>query len=105
MSAYDPKRTLGRVPENWPLQLRGGDLVKIGCDELSCEGGLGEKDNVNHALIPEARFCVSKSQSALKLRYVCVDAPGMMIPSCGPAPKVCDSFGHNIAAQPRSGVI
>jgi len=81
-------------------------LVAIGGAELSCEeeGGLGEKDNVTHALAPEARFCVSMSQYALKLRYVCVELPGMMIPSCGPIPTVRDSNGHNIAAQPLSGV-
>ena len=72
ISAFDPKRTL--EPSAVPLkqhQLWDADLVRIGCVELSCdeeEGGLGEKDNSNHALIPDARFCVSKSQYALKLR-------------------------------------
>jgi hypothetical protein len=44
------------------IQLCGSDLVKIGGGELELceedEGGLGENDNVNHALMPDARFCV-----------------------------------------------
>jgi hypothetical protein len=52
-------------------------LVTIGgkfCEEEDeDEGGLGEKDKVTHALAPEARFCVSTSQNALKLRYVCIE--------------------------------
>jgi len=78
--------------------------VRIGGGAFSDAGGLGEKDNVTHALMPEARFCVSTSQYALKLTYVCVEVPGIMIPSCGPIPTVRDSNGHNISAQPRSEV-
>jgi hypothetical protein len=52
------------------VQLRGGDFVKIGGDFFSELGGEGENDNVNQALIPDARFCVSTSQYALTLMYV-----------------------------------
>ena len=83
------------------MTIGGAELCE---EEDEEEGGLGEKDNVTHALAPEARFCVSTSQYALKLRYVCIEVPGMIIPSCGPIPTVRDSFGHNISAQPRSGV-
>jgi hypothetical protein len=43
-------------------------LVTIGADDDWLDGGAGEKDNVTHALAPEARFWVSKSQYPLKLR-------------------------------------
>jgi hypothetical protein len=43
-------------------QLCGGALVSIGGGEACADGSAGEKDNVTHALIPDARFCVSKSQ-------------------------------------------
>ncbi|MGB6444598.1 MAG: hypothetical protein WBF47_05265 [Xanthobacteraceae bacterium] len=42
-------------------QLHVGALVSIGGGEDSAEGSAGEKDNVTHELIPDARFCVSKS--------------------------------------------
>ena len=84
------------------IQLCGGDLVKIGGCELceEDEGGLGEKDNVNQALIPDARFCVSTSQYALRLIYVCTDVPGMIKPSCGPIPSVREKNGHKDGEQP-----
>jgi hypothetical protein len=61
--------------------VRGAALVKIVFGELSCAEGLGENDNVNQALMPDARFCVSMSQYALRLIYVSTDVPGMSIRS------------------------
>jgi hypothetical protein len=75
--------------------VQGAALVKIVFGELSCAEGLGENDNVNQALMPDARFCVSMSQYALRLIYVSTDVPGMINPICGPIPSVRDSNGHN----------
>ena len=79
-------------------------MVKIGWDFFSGLGGGGENDNVNHALMPDARFCVSTSQYALRLIYVCTNVPGMIKPSCGPISTVRDRNGHSDGEQPWSDV-
>jgi hypothetical protein len=54
-------------------------LVRIGFGALYFAGELGAKDKVNQALMLDARFCVSKSQYALRLIYVSTDVPGIVV--------------------------
>jgi hypothetical protein len=45
-----------------PLQLRGGDLVKIGGGEDSAADGAGDSTSVTHAFQPSGLLALSNSQ-------------------------------------------